>query len=76
MLVGGGETRYSAIFASHPKDDVMVQVPEELVDEEHPLIYKPFDYLSYVNFRHSEEGIKSDDSLKAYCGVQVDKVGA
>ncbi|THU65863.1 hypothetical protein C4D60_Mb05t08120 [Musa balbisiana] len=76
VLVGGGETRYSAIFGSHPKDDVMVQVPEELVDEEHPLIYKPFDYLSYVNFRHSEEGVKSDDSLKAYCGVQVDKVGA
>ncbi|CAL9159491.1 unnamed protein product [Musa hybrid cultivar] len=76
VLVGGGETRYSAIFGSHPKDDVMVQVPEELVDEEHPLIYKPFGYLSFVNFRHSEEGLKSDDSLKAYCEVQVDQVGA
>ena len=54
----------------------MVQVPEELVDEEHPLIYKPFGYLSFVNFRHSEEGMKSDDSLKAYCGVQVDEAGA
>ena len=54
----------------------MVQVLEELVDEEHPLIYKPFGYLSFVNFRHSEEGMKSDDSLKAYCGVQVDEAGA
>ncbi|URE07790.1 oxidoreductase, 2OG-FeII oxygenase domain containing protein [Musa troglodytarum] len=76
VMVGGDETRYSAIFASHPKDDVMVQVPEELVDEQHPLIYKPFSYPSFVNFHHSEDGAKSDDSLKAYCGVQVVEVGA
>ena len=75
-MVGGEDTRYSGIFASHPKDDVVVQVPEELVDEEHPLIYKPFGYPGFVNFHHSEEGMKSDDALKAYCGVQLDEVGA
>ncbi|CAD5170373.1 unnamed protein product [Musa acuminata subsp. malaccensis] len=76
VMVGGEDTRYSSIFASHPKDDVVVQVPEELVDEEHPLIYKPFGYPGFVNFHHSEEGMKSDDALKAYCGVQLDEVGA
>ncbi|URE02797.1 oxidoreductase, 2OG-FeII oxygenase domain containing protein [Musa troglodytarum] len=76
-MVGGDETRYSAVFGSKPKDDVMVQVPEELVDEDHSLIYKPFNYISFVNFHHSEEGMKSDDSIKAYCGgVQVDVEGA
>ncbi|RZR77972.1 hypothetical protein BHM03_00003192 [Ensete ventricosum] len=77
VMVGGEDTRYSAIFGSLPKDDVMVEVPEELVDEEHPLMYKPFNYPSFVNFTYTEEGAKSNDTLKAYCGVQQDdEVGA
>ncbi|RRT35405.1 hypothetical protein B296_00046322 [Ensete ventricosum] len=77
VMVGGEETRYSAIFGSLPKDDVMVEVPEELVDEEHPLMYKPFNYPSFVNFTYLEKGAKSNDTLKAYCGVQQDdEVGA
>ncbi|RWV81213.1 hypothetical protein GW17_00057390 [Ensete ventricosum] len=77
VMVGGEDTRYSAILGSLPKDDVMVEVPEELVDEEHPLMYKPFNYPSFVNFTYSEEGAKSNDTLKAYCGVQQDdQVGA
>ncbi|RZS27451.1 hypothetical protein BHM03_00060917, partial [Ensete ventricosum] len=77
VMVGGEESRYSAIFTSSPKDDVMMQVPEELVDEEHPLMYKPFSFPSFLNFTYSEEDLKSNDSLKAYCGVQQDhEVGA
>lgn len=28
----------------------MVQTPEELVDEEHPLQFEDFDHLGYMNF--------------------------
>ncbi|KAJ1375627.1 Oxoglutarate/iron-dependent dioxygenase [Sesbania bispinosa] len=38
------------------------KVPEELIDEEHPLQYKPFDHLALLNFAYSA-------NIKAYCGV-------
>lgn len=43
-----------------------IQVPEELVDDEHPLQYEPFDHIDYVR---SEEGQGAENPIKVYCGV-------
>ena len=43
-----------------------VHVPEELVDDEHPLQYEPFDHIDYVR---SEEGQGAENPIKVYCGV-------
>lgn len=46
-----------------------VQIPEELVDEQHPLQYKSFDHFEYLRFFDKEKIQKSDLRVKAYCGV-------
>ena len=47
----------------------VVQIPEELVDEQHPLRYKPFDHYGYLHFFDKEKIQEPDSRLKAYCGI-------
>ncbi|XP_057969343.1 probable 2-oxoglutarate-dependent dioxygenase AOP1 [Malania oleifera] len=50
----------------------MVETPEELVDDEHPLMFKPFNHVGLLEFYYSEEGRKIGRSLEvinAYCAV-------
>ncbi|WMV08039.1 hypothetical protein MTR67_001424 [Solanum verrucosum] len=64
------EERFSIGFFTFPKEGYLVNVPKELVDEDHPLLYKPFDGIKYIQFYKSESGQRaSHDSLKVYCGV-------
>lgn len=60
-------TRYSLGYFALIKG--VIQTPEELVDDEHPLNYKPFDQFEFLRFDQSEEGQKSKSSIKDYCGV-------
>lgn len=59
--------RYSLALFSF--SDGIVQVPEELVDEQHPLKYKPFEHLGLLRFFGSDEGYKSQCPIKAYAGL-------
>ncbi|KAH0666521.1 hypothetical protein KY285_027727 [Solanum tuberosum] len=45
------------------------KAPKELVDEEHPLLFKPFDHNEFLAFGYTEEGMKCEFALNAYCGV-------
>ncbi|KAK6787478.1 hypothetical protein RDI58_016003 [Solanum bulbocastanum] len=47
----------------------LLHAPKELVDEEHPLLYKPFTHLEFFTFSNTEEGMKCEYALKTYCGV-------
>ncbi|XP_030525661.1 2-oxoglutarate-dependent dioxygenase AOP3-like [Rhodamnia argentea] len=49
----------------------MVQVPQELIDENHPLKYKPFDNVGMIHFYASDEGRKHEYTVKAYCGIET-----
>ncbi|CAJ1967669.1 unnamed protein product [Sphenostylis stenocarpa] len=60
-------TRYSLGLLSYSTK--MVETLEDLVDEEHPIRYKPFDHYSYVGFRFTEEAAKCTSRIKAYCGL-------
>ncbi|KAI0512041.1 hypothetical protein KFK09_012676 [Dendrobium nobile] len=62
----GKEKRFSAIFFSRPSRNSMVKSPEELGDEDHPLLFKPFNYSEFVKFLYSEEGRKTKDPFNAY----------
>lgn len=44
----------------------MIEVPHELVDKEHPLLYRPFNYADYISYYVSK---LSDDALEIYAGV-------
>ena len=67
VIMNGKIDRYSmGLFAFN---NGIIQVPEELVDEEHPLMYKPLDHIGLLRFYRTEEGYKSKCPIKAYCGV-------
>ncbi|XP_038722380.1 probable 2-oxoglutarate-dependent dioxygenase AOP1 [Tripterygium wilfordii] len=67
---GGKETRYSAQLFSTPKEGYLVKVPEELVDEQHPLLFKPFCQSEYTRFcAASHASGKGDATITDYCGI-------
>ncbi|PIA65341.1 hypothetical protein AQUCO_00100665v1 [Aquilegia coerulea] len=67
VMMIGDDVRYSTALFSHSKG--MVQTPEEMVDEEHPLLYKPFDHCAYHAFALTKEAQKFDSQIKGFCGV-------
>ncbi|XP_039140824.1 2-oxoglutarate-dependent dioxygenase AOP3-like [Dioscorea cayenensis subsp. rotundata] len=70
---GNGQIRYSAILASTPVDGFDIQTPQELIDEEHPALYKPFEFSKLFHFRFTEAGKNADSVVKAFCGIQESK---
>ncbi|XP_038999732.1 probable 2-oxoglutarate-dependent dioxygenase AOP1.2 [Hibiscus syriacus] len=69
VMLSGDKPRYSVGLFTVPKAGYLIKAPEELVDEAHPLLYKPFDYAELLRFLVSNEGRCPQSLLKAYCGV-------
>ncbi|XP_059644652.1 probable 2-oxoglutarate-dependent dioxygenase AOP1 [Cornus florida] len=67
MDTKGKETRYTAALFSFLSSNV--QVPEELVNDEHPLQFKPFAHVDLLNFYNTDHGRRSQDILKDFCGI-------
>ncbi|XP_027161490.1 probable inactive 2-oxoglutarate-dependent dioxygenase AOP2 [Coffea eugenioides] len=62
--------RSSVLMTSYHKG--VVHIPQELIDEENPQRYKPFDHLEYHNFLKKELQTGQHvqfDAIKRYCGV-------
>ncbi|KAA8541852.1 hypothetical protein F0562_023004 [Nyssa sinensis] len=68
VIMNGNEERYSLGFFSFIRD-LIIQIPEELVDDRHPLQFKPFDHYKFIHFYYTDEGKRSKCPIKAYCGV-------
>lgn len=64
----GKEARYSIAQFSF-MEKLMVHTPQELVDQEHPLVYKPFDHLKFLDFYSKEENRRLESAITTYCGV-------
>ncbi|KAL4386243.1 hypothetical protein GQ457_09G007680 [Hibiscus cannabinus] len=69
VMMTGDKARYSAGLFSIPKAGYIIKAPDELVDEEHPLLFKPFDHVEFLRFYYTEAGQKSAAALKEFCGV-------
>jgi isopenicillin N synthase-like dioxygenase len=69
VMMTGNQDRYSVGLFSNTKGGFTVKAPEELVDEDHPLLFKPFDHLEFMDFYTSEAGLAVESPLKAYCGL-------
>ncbi|OMP00180.1 Oxoglutarate/iron-dependent dioxygenase [Corchorus olitorius] len=69
VMMTGDKARYSMGLFSIPKAGYMIKAPEELVDEEHPLLFKPFDHIQFMGFYYTEAGQKAQSALKVFCGV-------
>ena len=69
VMMTGNIARYSAGIFSMPKAGYIIKAPEELVDEEHPLLFKPFDNVEFLSFLRTEAGKGAQSALKTYCGI-------
>lgn len=69
VMMTGNETRYSAGLFSIPKEGYMIKSPEEFVDDEYPLLFKPFDHIKFMGFYYTEAGQRAQSALKTYCGI-------
>lgn len=49
----------------------IINIPEELVDTEHPLQFKPFDHFELARFYLSGATSMTESTAKAYCGVSA-----
>jgi hypothetical protein len=62
------KTRYSAALFSFAGK--IMEIPEELVNEEHPLRFKPtFDHYDYLRFFQKEKMKEPISRMEAYCGI-------
>ncbi|XP_050231462.1 probable 2-oxoglutarate-dependent dioxygenase AOP1.2 [Mercurialis annua] len=69
VMMTGNQTRYSCGLFSIPKAGYIIKAPEELIDEEHPLQFKPFDQVEFFKFYYTEAGRRAESALHTYCGV-------
>lgn len=69
VMMSGNEARYSVGLFSIPKGGSIIKAPEELVDEEHPLLFKPFDHVEFLKYYYTEKGQRDLFALRTYCGV-------
>ncbi|XP_022991572.1 probable inactive 2-oxoglutarate-dependent dioxygenase AOP2 [Cucurbita maxima] len=67
VTIRGNEDRYS--LAMFGFSNGIVEVPKELIDQTHPLRYKPFDHIGLLHFFRSKEGFKSKSPLQDYCAL-------
>ncbi|KAL0441588.1 UNVERIFIED_CONTAM: putative 2-oxoglutarate-dependent dioxygenase AOP1.2 [Sesamum radiatum] len=68
VTMQGNEARYSlAQFSFIEKS--MVQTPQELIDDDNPQRYKPFDHLKFLEFYSKEENRRLESAITTYCGV-------
>ncbi|CAI9278817.1 unnamed protein product [Lactuca saligna] len=70
VMMTGNEARYSLGLFSVPKPGYITKVPDELVDEEHPLLFNPFDYDEFLKHLFTGKVGANEDALDAYCGVK------
>ncbi|XP_002517546.2 probable 2-oxoglutarate-dependent dioxygenase AOP1 [Ricinus communis] len=68
VVMRGSKARYSVGLFSYLKG--ITEVPEELIDEEHPLQFKPFDNFGLLHYFYTEEGREKESTVKAYCGLE------
>ena len=69
VMMTGKEARYSAGLFSIPKGGYLIKAPDELVDEEHPLLFKPFDHVEFLKYYYTEGAQRQKFAFKAYCGI-------
>ncbi|XP_047310045.1 probable 2-oxoglutarate-dependent dioxygenase AOP1 [Impatiens glandulifera] len=71
VMMNGKTTRYT--IAQFSFLDGKVETPEELVDDDHPLLYTPFDHLGYLSYYNMPENRRLENvvALKAYCELQT-----
>ncbi|THG00222.1 hypothetical protein TEA_020655 [Camellia sinensis var. sinensis] len=67
ITMKGDKDRYTLAQFSMMKE--IVETPEELVDQEHPSQFKPFDHFECLEFYGRPENRMLESAIKTYCGM-------
>ncbi|XP_009146229.1 probable 2-oxoglutarate-dependent dioxygenase AOP1 isoform X2 [Brassica rapa] len=69
VVITGKKDRYVAGLFLRPKEGLIINAPEEIVDDEHPRLYKPFNFEDYFKFTYIDTKKRDLPALKAYCAL-------
>ncbi|EOA38798.1 hypothetical protein CARUB_v10011074mg [Capsella rubella] len=69
VVITGKEDRYVAGLFTIPKEGVIINAPEEIIDDEHPRLYKPFDFWGFLKFSNLPNARKDISDLTDYCAL-------
>ncbi|KAL5728834.1 hypothetical protein ACHQM5_001870 [Ranunculus cassubicifolius] len=61
VMMSGDSVRYSFGFFLTPNDEAVIEAPKELIDEAHPRLFRPFNYVDFLSIY--------DTTLEAYATV-------
>jgi len=68
VVTRGDKERVAFILMAIPKENMVIEVPSELVDDEnHPLRYRPFKYEEYIHYRYLNP--VQEGALEKFAGV-------
>lgn len=65
----GTNTRFSVGLFSVPKTEELIYAPEEMVDAEHPRLYKHVDFEAYFQYTTEGSGRRDLAALRTYSGL-------
>lgn len=66
VMMCGDKERYSIAQFALPNDEDKIEVPPELVDSDHPLLYRPFSYGQYFDYFTSS---LQENALEVFAGI-------
>ncbi|ESQ48406.1 hypothetical protein EUTSA_v10021144mg [Eutrema salsugineum] len=69
VVITGKKDRYVAGLFLRPKEGLIINAPEEMVDDEHPRLYKPFNFEDYFKFTYIDTKKRDLSALKTYCAL-------
>ncbi|TYJ02554.1 hypothetical protein E1A91_A13G237500v1 [Gossypium mustelinum] len=70
VMMNEGKDRYSMSAFAVPNENTIIKAPKELIDEQHPQLYKDFDFKDYLLF------VYSDPKKRINSGQQIDAFAA
>ncbi|XP_017609099.1 probable inactive 2-oxoglutarate-dependent dioxygenase AOP2 [Gossypium arboreum] len=71
VMMSGDNDRYSIATFAIPVEGTVIKAPKELIDEQHPQLYKDFDFMDFFLFAFSDPAkhIDSGEQLHAFASL-------
>ncbi|KAG8471720.1 hypothetical protein CXB51_036483 [Gossypium anomalum] len=71
VMMSGDKDRFSIATFAMPVEGTIIKAPKELVDEQHPQLYKDFDFMDFFLFAFSNPAkqIDSGEQLQALASL-------
>ncbi|TYH36293.1 hypothetical protein ES332_D13G254900v1 [Gossypium tomentosum] len=73
VMMSGVKDRYSIAAFTIPVEGTIIKAPKELIDDQHPQLFKDFDFMDFLFFSFSEQVklIDSPDQIYAFASLSL-----